>query len=96
MFGLPFRLLNSQIISELLWEIKKRSFISKQLLLKDCSSLTACLMVRLTKLCLTQGDVRKYSVQNQNAPYFITKVIKLKPFPFKKIKWSLDDIVLAG
>lgn len=78
------------------FERQKRSLISKELLLKDYSSLTACLMARLTKLCLTQGDVRKYSVENQNASNFITKVIKLKPLPFKKIEWPLDYIVLAG
>lgn len=39
-------------------------------------------------------NTKKYSVENQNAPHFMTKVIKLKPFPFKKI--TLDYIMLAG
>lgn len=83
MFGLPFSLLNSQVISELLWKTKEEPHLQVALL-RGCSSLTACLMVRLTKLCLAQGDVRKYSVESQNAPIFYDQGHKTQAFSFQK------------
>jgi len=95
MFGLALRLLSSQVRSEIFWKTEdvphlQETFFKRLHDLLITHSLFSCKINKaLPNACCCQGILYR-------EPECASFYDQLEPFPFKKTKWSLDCVILAG